>query len=374
MSPLRDNKLRGEEAVVPMRLRSFIGVLCLLIPILLSGCATSVGYLWKQGGYLIRYSSGATSIASILKSSTSPPDLKTFLRTVEQVKKFAVNDIGLSENRNYTRYKKLDRDYLVNVVQASDPLSFTAYEWKYPLLGKLPYKGYYDPADAKAEAERLKKAGYDVIVRKVDAFSTLGFFRDPVYSFMQKYSAYELSSIIIHEETHATLFLKGQDQFNEELATYVGDQGALMFLKNSYGASSPAYERALAEQHDNALFLDFIMQLRAALAKVYGEKISKEAMLAQKAETIATYMKLFESKYRPSFQTASYRKISTLPINNAYLMLYGLYTEAIPLLARFNQVVCGDNLKTFMSKMKALSKERGAMMPKIERELQAAGG
>lgn len=357
-----------------MRARTFVGLLCLLAPILLSSCATSFGYLWKQGGYLIRYSSGATTISSILRSPRSPSDLKSFLRTVDRIKQYAVGQIGLADNKNYTRYKRLDRDYLVNVVQAADRLSFTSYQWRYPLFGKLPYKGYYDPADAKAEAERLKKAGYDVIVRKVGAFSTLGFFRDPVYSFMRTYSTYELASLIIHEETHATLFLKGQDQFNEELATYVGDQGALMFVRATYGPVSAEYRQAVAEQHDNTLFLEFVMKLRAALATVYGEKISKTAMLAKKTETISEYMRLFDSTYLPRFQTERYRKLKGLSINNAYLMLFGLYTQQIPILARFNRVVCDGDLKQFMVEMKRLSKGRGAMVPKIERELQSVGG
>lgn len=339
--------------------------------LLLSGCSTSFGYLWKQGGYLIRYSVGAESISAMLRNPTTSPDLRRFLRTVTEVRQFAVEDIGLADNRDYTTYKRIDRDYLVNVVQAADPLSFISYEWRYPLFGKLPYKGYYDRADARAEAERLERKGYDVIVRKVDAFSTLGFFRDPIYSFMEKYAIYDLASLIIHEKTHTTLFLKGQDQFNEELATYVGDQGALEFLRSIYGAHSAEYEKGTVEQSDNTLFVEFIAQLRSALSAVYDEPIPRAEKRAEKAKTIAEYRKIYETEYLPRFRTERYRDMTRLPINNAYLMLFGLYTREIPLLARYNQEFCGGNLKTFMAKMEALSKRRGNMIERIRKAVSA---
>jgi len=354
-----------------MRKHLLIGALSLLLPFVFSSCATSVGYLWKQGSYLIKYSSGAKNISSMLRKESTPSDLKEFLRSVERIKQFAVDDIGLKDNRNYTRYKALDRDYLVNVVQAAKPLSFTSYEWKYPLFGKLPYKGYYVPSDAKAEAERLKGQGYDVIVRKVDAFSTLGFFRDPVYSFMRGYTPYELASLIIHEQTHATLFLKGQDQFNEEIATYVGDRGALEYLASVYGKGSAEYEQAVAEQADNRLFLKFIVQLRAALSVVYASDLPLNEKLAKKKATIRRYMSIFETEYVPQFHTDSYRSLKKLPINNAYLMLFGLYTQEIPLLARYDELYCGNNLKDFMQKMEQLSRQPGRMIDKIKKQIAA---
>ena len=120
-----------------------------------------------------------------------------------------------------------------------------------PFHGQAPYKGFYERPDALAEAARLKKEGYDVIVRKVDAFSTLGFTKDPVYSFMKKYSPYELASTIIHEQTHATLWVKGQTDFNEELADFVGETGALEWIAARFGAPSEEYRSAVDEKADS---------------------------------------------------------------------------------------------------------------------------
>ncbi|HTU01686.1 MAG TPA: aminopeptidase, partial [Candidatus Sulfotelmatobacter sp.] len=228
--------------------------MALVAALFITGCASQVGYLAKQGTYLIRTSSGARSIDSLLASKDAPHSVRDLLQRVKAIKSFAVTQMGLRDNGNYTRYKVIAADHLVDVVSASDATSFTPYLWQYPFLGKLPYKGFYVATDAKAEADRLRGQGYDVIVRPVDAFSTLGFVRDPVYSFMDGYSPYELASTIIHEQTHATLFLRGQPQFNEELATFVGDEGAFEWLRATYGADSPEYQDALDQTADSATF------------------------------------------------------------------------------------------------------------------------
>ena len=121
--------------------------------LLLSGCAT--GYLAKQGRYLLRYSTGTRSVQSVLTDPNTPGGTRTFLERAQEVKRFAVDAIGLKDNRNYTRYRQIDRDHLVDVVQACDAVSFTPYLWSYPLLGKLPYRGYYERPDADAATSRI---------------------------------------------------------------------------------------------------------------------------------------------------------------------------------------------------------------------------
>ena len=221
-----------------------VAPLLAVFTLLVSGCASQVGYLAKQGSYLLRYSVGTRSIDSLIADSSTAADVRAFAVKVREIRGFAAESLGLRSNGNYTRYRQIDRDHLVDVVSACDAESFTAYLWSYPLLGKLPYKGFYERSDADAEAARLRGQGYDVIVRPVDAFSTLGFTKDPVYSFMKGYSPFELASLIIHEQTHATLFVKGQPEFNEELATFVGNEGAFEWLQAAYGGDSAEYRAA----------------------------------------------------------------------------------------------------------------------------------
>ena len=137
-----------------MRPSAAIAAACIL---LLSGCASQAGYLVKQGGYLVRFSSGTRGTRSLIEDASTPADTRDFLLRVREIKGFAVARAGLKDNANYTRYKEIDRDHLVDVVQACDAASFTTYEWSYPFLGKLPYKGFYERPDAEREAALLKK-------------------------------------------------------------------------------------------------------------------------------------------------------------------------------------------------------------------------
>lgn len=345
-------------------------VLALVLPLPLASCA-SLGYLWSQAGPFFRSSTGGERIASLLEDPRTSETLRAFLRSVSSIKRFAVERIGLADNDNFTTYKVIDRGYLVAVVQASDPLSFTPFTWSYPLLGRLPYRGYYDPREARAEADRLERRGYDVIVREVDDFSTLGYLSDPVYSFMVEWPPFELASTIIHEQTHATLFVKGQDQFNEELATFVGDEGALEYLAERYGVGSEQYRQGLSELADSRLFLRYLASVTKELEKVYGSSLPREEKLERKREIIARFERIYRRDYAPRFHSGAYRREARLPLNNAYLLLYALYTDHIPLLARFERERCGSSLETFVREVERLAESRGNMIEKIQAALAA---
>jgi predicted aminopeptidase len=325
--------------------------------LLLSGCVSQAGYLVKQGGYLLRDGSGARPVDRLLKTSSTPADTRDFLLLVQEIKTFAFREVGLRDNGNYSRYKELSRDHLVDVVSACDAASFAPYMWKYPFLGKLPYKGFYEKPDADAEAARLKKEGWDVITRPVDAFSTLGFTKDPLYSFMKKYPPFELASLIIHEQTHATLFVKGQPQFNEELAVFVGDEGALQWMGQKYGPRSKEFLDAVDQQADSALFIGLLRGLSDELNAVYKGPQSREEKLSRKAQIINDFQNRLGGERAARFRTEGYRDLGKLRLNNAYLSLYSLYTDDVPLLRSYWEKRCASDLRTFMQAAITLSKK-----------------
>jgi predicted aminopeptidase len=339
--------------------------------LLLSGCATQVGYLAKQGGYLFRDGSGARPVDQLLKAPTTPADTREFLLLVEEIKAFAFREVGLRDNGNYRRYKELSRDHLVDVVSACDAASFTPYMWQYPFLGKLPYKGFYERPDAEAEAARLKKEGWDVVTRPVDAFSTLGFTKDPLYSFMKKYPAFELASLIIHEQTHATMFVKGQPQFNEELAVFVGDEGAFEWMRERYGPQSKEYLDAVDQQADSATFIGLLSGLSEELRAVYKGPQLREEKLSRKAEIIDDFQKRLGGELAARFRTEGYRGLGKIRLNNAYLSLYSLYTDDVPLLQSYWERRCGSDLRTFMQAAIALSK-KGDVKAQMRAELASS--
>jgi predicted aminopeptidase len=274
---------------------------------------------------------------------------------VAQIKSFAVQSVGLRNNENYTMYKSIAQDHLVDVVSACDAVSFTPYLWSYPFLGKLPYKGFYERADAEEERARLKKEGYDVIIRSVDAFSTLGFTKDPLYSFMKRYTVFQLASLIIHEQTHATLFLNGQPDFNEELATFVGDEGAFEWLGSTYGVDSEEYHSAVAEYEDSQTYILLLRGLSRELDGLYRGSEDRSEKLVRKAAIIEDFKNRFSAELASRFHTRGYQDLGNLPLNNAYLALFSLYSDDIPLLRSYWALRCGSDLRRFMNAAKDLA-------------------
>jgi len=336
--------------------------------LMMSGCATQVGYLAKQGRYLFRDGTGTRDVKTLIADPATPEDTRQFLKRVGDIKAFAVGTIGLKDNANYTRYKELGRDHLVDVVQACDAASFSVYLWSYPFLGKLPYKGFYEKADADAEAARLKAEGYDTLIRPVDAFSTLGFTKDPLYSFMKKYSTFQIASLVIHEQTHATLFIKGQPDFNEELATFVGDEGAFEWLRLRFGADSREYRDAMGENTDAGTFMRQLADLSTQLQDVYATTLSREEKIARKAVLIASFQERFAAQAATLFQTETYRSLGKITVNNAVLSLYRLYSNDVPLLRMYWDRRCGGDLRRFMEAARAFAK-KGDVKTQMRAEL-----
>ena len=250
---------------------------------------------------------------------------RMFVERVQDIRRFAFEELGLKMSKNYTRYVDIDRDYLVAVVSASAADSFTRHEWKYPVVGALPYKGFFNIEDARNERAKLEKKGLDVWIRKVDAFSTLGWLNDPLFSYMRKYPIYRLADMIFHESTHATVFIKGQAKFNEELAEFVGSEGARLYMESRFGVDSAQYKAMLATDGEYGRYVAFINELIAELQILYESGLDREEKLRKKERIIKAAQSRFEAEYESRFAGENYRGFSTLPVNNAYLEVYRLY-------------------------------------------------
>jgi predicted aminopeptidase len=345
-----------------------------------SGC-----YTLKQGTTMLGYLGRAVPLEALLApdavsagdvpggtgapggagaESPSAEENRRFVEMVHDIRSFAMGDLGLKESKNYTKYVALDRDYLAAVVSASAADSFARHEWRFPVVGSVPYKGFFNPADARKERAKLEKKGLDVWVRGVDAFSTLGWFQDPLYSYMRAYTADRLADLLIHESLHATVFLKGQAQFNEELAEFIGSEGARLYLENRYGVDSEEYRRMTDAEADNKIFLNFIQGLIAELENIYSASGSREEKLQKKNEIIKAAQIRFEENYETLFRSDNYRGFSRLPVNNAYLELFRLYYAGGDYLRDIYER-SGRNLPAFIAAAKTL---KGKTDPRAELE------
>jgi beta-N-acetylhexosaminidase len=291
-------------------------------------CSMMFSACWtlSQGITLAGYLHRAVPLEEIARDGNSAD--AAFVASVEDIRRFAHDTLALTPTKNYTTYVQLDRNYLNAVVSASATDSFERYEWWFPIVGRVPYKGYFNVDDAKALGRKLKNKGLDVWIRPVDAFSTLGWLRDPLYSYMKTYPPGKLADLLIHESFHATLFLHSNAQFNEELATFIGIQGARRYLAETYGDPSDEVTTFDAKRVDEATYVQFLQDLRAQLDRMYNTPgLTKQQKLANKQAIIKAAKERFDRDYDSMFKSKNYRGFLKLPVNNAYLDMYSVYYD-----------------------------------------------
>lgn len=294
---------------------------------------------------------------------------KKKLQLAIDAKKFGEDELGLKKNSNYDSYVKLDRPYVSYVVSAAKKDRLEPHLWSFPIVGSIPYKGFFNPDDAKAEAKTLREKGFDTYVRGVSAYSTLGWFDDPILSSMLRYSDYDLVNTIIHESVHATLYIKSQADFNERLATYIGNIGADLFFARREGDQSPTLKQARAESEDDKLFSEFISGEIDALKAWYTDNekaasIDNELFLARRDLKFSDIAERFESKIKPRLKSERYAKnltqsLSPENLNNARLLAWKLYVYD---LSDFDRAftALGRDPRKLIEYAKSLEKEKDA--------------
>ncbi len=329
-------------------------------------------YVLKVGTKYISYQAKARPVDKLLNDPSLDPETRAFLERGKRIRSFAVKELGLRNSRNYTTLADSGRAYIADVVQACAADRFERYLWNYPFVGKLPYKGFFDRPSAEKEAAALRAKGYDVITRPVDGFSTLGFFKDPLWTFMRDYSEAELSELIIHELTHATVYRKGQESFNEEVATFIGERGSLLYLESLGGQNSEALEDEKARRRSSAAFIAFMRETADELERLYSGGLPKEEVLERKAELLERRARVFAESAPRLFENEAHRNFDFARVNNAFLDLFRLYWGDNDLYARYCDSLCDGDLSAFIAKTRVLAKTRKDPKAAMRAELAAA--
>lgn len=190
----------------------------------------------------------------VIKDKNFPKEEKEKLLLIADIKQFAVDELGFQYNENYTTFYDQHNQPLMYVVSACPKYSMQEHEWHFPIAGSFTYKGFFRHDMADEEVSTRKKEGLDVYLGTASGWSTLGWLKDPVLSGMLNKSKGELTELIIHELTHSFKYDKNNVTFNENLATFVGQKGALNFISKRYGSSSTEIKAYEARLHDNQLF------------------------------------------------------------------------------------------------------------------------
>jgi predicted aminopeptidase len=307
-----------------MQRKLALGLMMLVLPGLLSGCTLT--YLlrqgWVQAGLLMR----RQPLEKVIP--TLPKEQQDKLSLMAVGRDWAVANLNMKPIASYKDYIDVPGDTVSHVVQAAESLKLKPYLWSFPVVGAMPYKGFFNPKEADAEKLRLERLGYDTLVRPVSAFSMLGWLPDPLYSPMLRYDTVGLVSTVIHEMTHATLYWKGQADFNESLATYIGSQGAAMFFAAHEGAESPRAKEAAAQARDHLRAAAAFDELESELNALFAKDIPDAEKVARKAEIYVRAQLRFQ---RLPLETGYHGWLGKQPLNNATLLLNRTYYAGLPL-------------------------------------------
>ncbi|MGV3524052.1 MAG: aminopeptidase [Candidatus Sericytochromatia bacterium] len=270
---------------------------------------------------------GGETVSDLLADSSTPEPLRKQLQLVQEVKRFAESELKLKPTRNYERYVDLKRDYLVMVLTASPPLKMESKTWWFPIVGTVPYKGYFDLDLGKADEASLQAEGYETHFRGSPAYSTLGWFHDPLINTMLQYGEYYLINTVIHESVHATHWVPGEVTFNENMASFIGNQGALAFYAKKYGKGSDRYRDAAQQLVDQTTFAQFMNRVGNELEKVYNSDRFEANKREDKVRTLAALKREYVTQVAPRIKTPGYLGFEKREWNNAMVMSYRHYNQ-----------------------------------------------
>lgn len=293
---------------------------------LLTGCA-SLGYYTHLARGQIELLSKREPIAQIVADPNRDPELRRRLSLVLDARRFAVEQLLLPDNASYTLYADLGRPYVVWNVFATPEFSLEPVTTCFPITGCVAYRGHYQQARAEAQIAELRAHGYDVDIGGVPAYSTLGWFDDPVLNTMLRWDDAALIGTVFHELAHQLLYVKDDTAFNESFARFVEQQGLRQFLRSG---ALEATDRRQAEARERS-FTQLILKTRETLAAVYVQPLSAEAMRERKAAVFAQlradYARLRDAQWNGDTR---YDAWFARELNNASLLPFGLYDEAVP--------------------------------------------
>ena len=251
-------------------IKKVIGVVLLIILVLCLWQYELVHYGLVQARGQVSIITNTRTVEDVLQDPYVPDSIKEKLIFVQEVRQYAFDSLGINDSKNYTTFYDQRGKPSLWIVTAAEPFELKAREWRFPLLGGFPYKGFFEYEMAQSEAKRLEEDSLDVHIGVVGGWSTLGWFKDPILSNMLSRKHGDLANLIIHELTHGTLFVKDSVEFNENLATFIGDEGAKRFLRSRFGENSEEYKVYVQDKEDYEKYTNHILRGCDALESLYA--------------------------------------------------------------------------------------------------------
>ena len=319
--------------------------------LVLQGCGTL--YVAQAAKGQLQLLTARKPIARVLADPKAPAELKARLESVRAARDFAARELGLPNNKSYTSYADLKREYVVWSVVATPEFSVAPREWCFPIVGCVAYRGYFNEASASKFAARLSAEGLDTMIGGVPAYSTLGKFNDPILSTMMTYGDDELASIMFHELSHQLVYIPDDTSFNEAFAVAVEHEGLARWLK--FRGRAADLDKYLKRRGRQAEGMHIVARYRTQLDALYRSPLEAVAMRAHKAEVFAALvreLKALDARYGTKSGLAT--ELEGRP-NNARLASLATYYDCVP---GFERLLAqnGHDLPRFYAAARELAK------------------
>jgi predicted aminopeptidase len=309
-------------------------VFLIVVGVLMAGYGTAyvasddVRYLTRAGIEQTRLLEARRPIESLIRDPRTPAETRRSLQLVLDARSFA-SRIGYRAGETYTTYTDVGRDTLLLVLSASPFNCLCPYTWKYPIVGRIPYKGFFDPAMARKEARRLEQRGYDIYLRPAGAYSTLGWFNDPLYSTAMSGDSVELAATVFHEIAHNTLYVKSATPFNESFAQLAGYRAAEAFFRQR--GSDSAAARAADRWLDEVVLSGYFTELSRRLDSLYAATTDSATVQAGREALGRWAREQLQGPVGQRLKTYTIGPMADRPINNARLIAARIYRTRLDL-------------------------------------------
>jgi predicted aminopeptidase len=294
--------------------------------------SNDVRYITRAGFEETRILQARQPIDQLARDPETDPALRRSLGLVLETRDYAAR-LGLEAKATYTSYADVGRDTLLLVLQAAPKDCICPHTWKYPIVGRIPYKGFFDTAEALRESGRFSARGYDVYLRPSSAFSTLGWFNDPLLSTALTRDSVELAATVFHEIAHNTLYVKSATPFNESFAQMVGYRSAQSFFAER---GDSAHARHAADRwHDEIVLGEYYAALVERLERLYGRHPDPATLEAGRRSAAAWARAQLEGPIGQRLRTYQIGRLTERPINNAQLIGARIYRTHLDLFDRW---------------------------------------
>lgn len=328
------------------------------LPFTLSGCATLGYYSQVVSGHL-KLMRSRQPVEKVLADENTSPELRQKLQILMDARTFAVESLGLPDNDSYSTYAETGRAAVTWNVVAAEEFSLTAKTWCFPVAGCVSYRGYFDRADADAYAQKLSDQNFDVTVGGASAYSTLGWFDDPILDTMLRGRDYRYVGTLFHELAHQLLYVKDDSNFNEAFATFVEQIGTRKWMEHrDEAARIDDYNTSLSRTEG---FIGLLKSTRESLVDLYEQELDEQTMRQEKAAIFESMRSNYEQLKNSWGGYSGYDGWFKRDINNARLLAVSTYRQFVPAFQAM-YIEAGEDLTAFYDVARV-----AAELPKDER-------